>query len=180
MVELYGNRLDEKTIHNARRGDREAQAVLLREFQDAWFRMCVGLLRDSELARDATQETGLRFLRQIATFRGGSQLRTWSIGIAINVCREMRRGNRRVPEDFGEEREEASPSNAAEKQEEAMRLREVLSGLPERQREAVMLRFFEEMSVEEAATAMDCAPGTVKATIHQALRAMKKRLVSWS
>jgi RNA polymerase sigma factor (sigma-70 family) len=48
--------------------------------------------------------------------------------------------------------------------------------LSERQREAVVLRFFEELSVEETAAAMECAPGTVKATVHQALRAMRNKL----
>jgi RNA polymerase sigma factor (sigma-70 family) len=48
--------------------------------------------------------------------------------------------------------------------------------LPDRQREAIVLRFFEELSVEETAAAMNCAAGTVKATVHQALRAMRARL----
>ena len=39
-----------------------------------------------------------------------------------------------------------------------------------------MLRFFEELSVEDTATAMNCAAGTVKATVHQALKALRKRL----
>jgi RNA polymerase sigma factor (sigma-70 family) len=52
----------------------------------------------------------------------------------------------------------------------------VLADLPERQREAVILRYFEELSVEDTAAAMNCAPGTVKATVHQALRALRKRL----
>ena len=55
-------------------------------------------------------------------------------------------------------------------------LRRALSDLPERQREAVVLRFFEELSVEETARAMGCAEGTVKATVHQAIRALKEKL----
>ena len=51
-----------------------------------------------------------------------------------------------------------------------------LNGLNERQREAVVLRFFEELSVEDTAAAMNCAPGTVKATVHQALRSLRQRL----
>jgi RNA polymerase sigma factor (sigma-70 family) len=52
----------------------------------------------------------------------------------------------------------------------------MLGELPQRQREVVVLRFFEELSVEETAAAMDCAQGTVKATLHQALRALRKRI----
>src|SRR4051794_41715148 len=66
-------------------------ARLLRGLQDPWYRMCLGLLADADLARDAAQETAVRFLRQLPGFRGHSQLRTWSLGIALNVVREMKR-----------------------------------------------------------------------------------------
>lgn len=173
--------MDETTVETARRGDRNAQAALLREFQDVWFRMCVSLLRDAELARDATQETALRFLKQLPAFRGESQLRTWSLGIAINVCRELRRRHGRpLPEPMrlvaDDQADEPGPDRAAETAEAAAGVRAMLKDLPERQREVVMLRFFEELSVEETAAAMDCAPGTVKATLHQALKALKKKL----
>jgi RNA polymerase sigma-70 factor (ECF subfamily) len=56
-----------------------------------WYRFALAQLRDSELAADAMQETGLRLLRQLPTFRGDSQLQTWSLGIALNVTRELRR-----------------------------------------------------------------------------------------
>jgi RNA polymerase sigma-70 factor (ECF subfamily) len=170
--------VDERTIESARRGDRVAREALLREHQDVWYRMCLGLLRDAERARDATQETALRFLKQLPAFRGESQLRTWSLGIAINVCREMKRRQRPVDRmRLADGRSEViGPVTEAEGAESAERLRGVLAELPERQREAVVLRFFEEASVEEAAAAMGCAPGTVKATIHQALKAMKKKL----
>ena len=83
--------MDDATVLAARYGDRPAQARLLRWLQDPWYRLSLGLLGDVEQAREATQETAVRFLRQAAGFRGDSQLRTWALGIAINVAREMRR-----------------------------------------------------------------------------------------
>src|SRR3954469_7718659 len=84
-------RVDAATVELAQRGSRAARETLLREMQDVWYRFCLGMLRDAELARDATQETALRFLKQLPGFRGESQLRTWSLSIAVNVVREMRR-----------------------------------------------------------------------------------------
>src|SRR2546425_3780702 len=83
--------VDDATVLAARLGDRPAQARLLRWLQDPWYRLSLSLLGDVERAREATQETALRFLRQLPLFRGESQLRTWAFGIAINVAREMRR-----------------------------------------------------------------------------------------
>lgn len=181
--------MDDATVLAARFGDRPAQARLLRWLQDAWYRLALGLLGDVDRAREATQETAVRFLRQLPGFRGESQVRTWALGIAINVAREMRRSpNARAVslEDwdaFGESTagprratQRPAPHVAAELAELRDRLRAVLADLPERQREAVVLRFFEELSVEDTAAAMNCAQGTVKATVHQALRALRKKL----
>jgi RNA polymerase sigma factor (sigma-70 family) len=59
--------------------------------------------------------------------------------------------------------------------EQATLLRRMLDDLPLRQREAVVLRYFEDLSVEQTAAAMGCAEGTVKATVHQALLALQHR-----
>jgi RNA polymerase sigma-70 factor (ECF subfamily) len=172
----------DETLAAARRGDREALQCLLRTLQDPWYRLCLSLLGDAERARDATQETALRFLRQLPGFRGESQLRTWSLGIAVNVVREIRRSSRAgVPlaADFSEAAETASqpsPVQSAELSERRDRVRAVLDRLPERQRETVVLRFFEDLSTEETAIIMDCATGTVKATLHQALRSLREKL----
>ena len=99
------------------------------------------------------------------------------MGIAINVTREMRRKHRAM-EDIDDREPAASmpriarpPDENAAQVESIDVLRATLAELPDRQREALLLRFFEDLSVEETAAAMKCAGGTVKATIHQALRA---------
>ncbi len=139
----------------------------------------MSLLRDEHVARDATQETALRFLKLIGDFRGQSSVTTWSIGIAINVCREFRRRMKPVGSlehvDVAESDEE-SPFASASAGETRTLLSRYLDELPERQREAVVLRFMEELSVDETAAAMNCAVGTVKATVHHALRSLRKRM----
>jgi RNA polymerase sigma-70 factor, ECF subfamily len=170
--------VDDATIEAARRGDRRAQARLLTTLQDVWFRFCLSQLRNHEQAADATQETALRFLKQLANFRGESQLQTWSLGIALNVVRELRRkrpteaieNNVELPAERG------SLSSNIEDMEEQNQMRAMLNTLPDRQREAITLRFFEDLSVEQTAVAMNCAVGTVKATVHQALRALRQKL----
>ena len=178
-----GARVDAITIERARRQDRAAQAQLLRHLQDPWFRLCRSLLRgDDELAHDATQETALRFLRDLPRFRGDSSITTWSMGIALNVVREMRR-SRQGAETLDRRRLTAPaaealtpPDESAQRSELDSILRATLNDLSDRQREAIVLRFFEEMSIEETARSMGCAAGTVKATVHQALRILRDKL----
>ncbi|HVT90958.1 MAG TPA: sigma-70 family RNA polymerase sigma factor [Tepidisphaeraceae bacterium] len=174
--------MDQVTIEAARRGDRDAQATLLRRLGDVWYRMSLGLLANADDARDAVQETALRFLRDLPRYRGDSSISTWSIGIAINVAREMRR-KAGSSQRAADNQQLASVQSGAEFPEDSVStdehrgmLHRAMEHLSDRQREAVMLRYFEEMSVEDTAAAMQCATGTVKATVHQALRILKAKL----
>jgi RNA polymerase sigma-70 factor (ECF subfamily) len=170
--------VDAAAIEAARRGDGAAQAQLLSALQDVWFRFCLSQLRgDRDAAADATQETALRFLKQLGTFRGESQLQTWSLSIALNVVREMRRKRGGFEAlDAAPEPQDATLRLARLDEDESVLLKQTLASLPDRQREAITLRFFEELSVEQTAAVMNCATGTVKATVHQALRVLREKL----
>lgn len=164
-------------LARAQRGDRSAQAALLNDLQDVLFRYCVSMLGNPEAARDATQETALRFLQRLPTYRGDSELRTWALGIALNVCRESRRARPEasLSEDHDGAGGEEPPEDLAVAGEEKKLVRSLVEALSQRQREAIVLRFFEGLSFEAAAAAMGCATGTVKATVAQALRVLRKR-----
>ncbi|MEO1236036.1 MAG: sigma-70 family RNA polymerase sigma factor [Planctomycetota bacterium] len=169
---------DARLIQRAQRGSRAARAELLRMYQDVWYRFCLHQLRLDDAARDATQEIALRFLDRLADFRGESRLRTWSLGIALNVCREWRRESGRSPDPLRLRLADdpPAPDATAERSERFGRLSDRIDALPDRQREAVTLRYLHELSVAETAEAMGCAAGTVKATLSQALRRLRREM----
>ncbi len=165
-----------RVAKTARQGDPESRATLLRELQDIIFRFCLVQLGDRELSRDATQETGLRILQSLSGFRGASRVKTWALGIALNVCREFRRERvRQTAEEFDDDwgALQATAEETVSRNEDLKRLAASMKRLTDRQREAVTLRFFEDLSVAETAEAMQVAPGTVKATVAQAIEKMK-------
>ena len=69
-----------------------------------------------------------------------------------------------------------TPAESADRTEQIGQVRQLLADLPERQRESLILRFFENLSVDETAAAMNAAPGTIKATVHQALRSLRAKM----
>jgi RNA polymerase sigma-70 factor (ECF subfamily) len=168
--------LDQATIEAARLGERAARGKLIRELGDQWYRVGVRLLGDVELAREATQETAVRFLKQLAKFEGRSGIRTWALGIAINVAREMARERKNAAIDVEPQDGVVGPQKELEDRERAELVNRMLDKLPMRQREAVLLRYFEDLSVAEAASVMGCAGGTVKALTFQALRSMREKM----
>ena len=162
------------TFERARRRDRAAQAAVLRLLQDRLWRVCRSLLPDRGLAEDAVQETALLLLESLPRFDGRSRTTTWATGIALNVCREMRRRESRAarspaPHAFAGRHSPPEP-------EELERLHAALEQLPERQREAIVLRYLEGLDVGETAELMGCAPGTVKAAVHGALVSLRRAL----
>lgn len=167
---------DPRVIRRAQRGHRGSRALLLRELQDVWYRFSYKLLSDAESAREATQETGLRVLQGLADFRGDSRLKTWSLGIALNVCREMRRNKTHLAlADAGTVEQHDQTADRLVRAEELDRLNAELAALPDRQREALTLRYLEQLSLRDTAAAMGCALGTAKATISQALRQLRQQ-----
>ena len=165
---------DGMTLQRARRRDRAAQAAVLRLLQDRLWRVCHSLLGSRLLAEDAVQETALRILESLPRFDGRSRVSTWATGIALNVCRELRRGELRAatPPQHAFAVVRRDPPEA----EQTLQLHAALSKLPQRQREAVVLRFLEAMDVNETAELMGCAPGTVKASVHAGLRNLRRML----
>src|SRR5215210_8113101 len=81
-------------IQRALAGDRSAMEALFRPHQQPLVGLCYGILGQAEEAEDAAQETILRALRSLATFRGDAAFRSWLFRIAINLCATRKRSER--------------------------------------------------------------------------------------
>lgn len=157
--------------------EERAQALtrMVTEYQGALLRMCYLYLRDASAAQDAVQETFIKAYKGYEAFRGKSTERTWLTSIAINVCRDMNRSawlrhiDRRVtPEDI--------PLPAAPQDEDALALAEAIRRLPQRHRDAVLLYYYQDMTIKEAAEALHAAPSTILKRLEQAREKLRHLL----
>ena len=166
-----------RRVEAAKKGDRASMATLLRGSQDSIYRFCLSKLRSPALAAEATQETALRLIRKIGSFRGDSRFTTWALGIAYNVCRESIRDQkrRRLVEPLSDyDPEDTSETQPVEDSESGISV--AMEQLTEKQKTAVTLRYFESLSISEISQVMGVAPGTVKATLNQAIKKLKLHL----
>ena len=159
---------DVELVRRFQRGDSDAFDVLVRRHQDRLYRMAAVWLHNDQQAADVVQEAFLRSIRGLGAFRFRAAPFTWLYRTTRNVCHEFNR--RRPTEPL--ETEPDDPSPGVEQQvsqlDAARTVRALLAGLPARQREVVLLRIFEDLSVRETAKAMGCREGTVKALLHKA------------
>ena len=148
-------------------GNIDAFGKLALAVQDDMFRLVLAYGLNRADAAEATQEALLRAYRKRKKWQKGRDAMAWLYGIALNVVRETRRKMRRMPAtaiDLATIPADGDCQRPGVAGELAL-LADSLSRLPDRQREAVACRFLRGLSVADAAKAMGCAEGTVKAAV---------------
>lgn len=139
---------------------------------------------DAAVAADVTQQVFVKAIANIAQFRGESGIGTWLYRLTANACSDRRRSGAAreisfAPETFSQVADWRSPELEASAAEESARVRAAVSSLPEKIRLPVLLRYFEDMSYEELAQALDCAPGTVASRLNRGHQLLRDKLAKW-
>ncbi len=128
------------------------------------------ILRDGEEALDVVQEGFSRALRRRRTYRGEGSLEGWIWRIVLNVATDRARARGKEPLFSGRDPTDLDLAGTEET------LRQELRSLPERQRIAVFLRYYADLSYEQIAEALDVRPGTVAASLNAAHASLRRRL----
>ena len=160
-------------------GWREAALTgLVERHRTALVRMCCLCLGDASLAEDAAQETFLKAYRALDSFRGECDEKTWLMRIAINTCRDYHRTAWLRHVDRGTPLEALPEAGAEDAHPDGVVIRAV-TALPRREREAVLLRYYQEMTIAEAAQALRISQSAVKQRLQRANRKLRDRLKEW-
>ena len=148
---------------------------LVETYQTALLHICYMILRDDSLAEDAVQETFLKAYKAIDTFRGESSEKTWLFRIGVNVCRDMKRGrwfrylDRRVTP-------ETLPIPAPEADEDYEELSQAILRLPDRDKEIILLYYYQDMNIRDIAQTLGLAPSSVSNRLKKARERLKALL----
>ncbi len=164
-------------------GDEAAFSHFVQRHGTGLYRVARLWLQRPDSAADVVQECFLRSYTGFRRFRFQAQPKTWLYRMCRNVCREVNRTTARetltdAAEQFVERQQEAGvgeqdPAALFATTREQTMLHELIAQLPVRQREVVVLRILEDLSVAETARVMTCREGTVKAHLAKALRNLR-------
>jgi RNA polymerase sigma-70 factor (ECF subfamily) len=164
----------------ARQGDGTVWEALVRQHQDAVFRLAYLLVGDADEAEDVAQETFIRAYRALDRFDVNRPLRPWLMRIASNLARNQRRSVGRyfaaVQRLIRAEPEAAFATNdhtQLAERERAHSLWQAVRRLGQAEQEIIYLRYFLEMSEAETAAALEIPAGTVKSRTHRALARLR-------
>lgn len=177
---------DEALAARAAAGDEVAFEEIVSRYHARVFRLAWRLTGNDSDAADVLQDTFLRAYRGLASFRGASRFGTWLYSIATNAALAHRRSRARRPSESleaylprfdGNGVHAATPAElqVAARAEEVLdrrllaeKARAGIERLPERYREAFVLRDLEELKTAEVADVLGLDPATVRQRVHRA------------
>jgi RNA polymerase sigma factor (sigma-70 family) len=166
---------DEELMEAVARGDERALGLLVDRHGARIHAHLARMTGSGDDADDLLQETWVRVARSARTYTSGRPVRPWLYGIASNLARDL--GRRRAVRARGDALATADREPGAAPQArvvEGRALRERVARLPERLREVVLLRYFEDLDEAEMAEALGVPRGTVKSRLHGAIQALKR------
>jgi RNA polymerase sigma-70 factor (ECF subfamily) len=180
---------DEELVAKSVGGDAESFNELILRWERPIYALAYRTIGREEDARDVCQETFLRAFRALPGFRGQAKFSSWLYRIALNLCRDWMRRERRVPTvqapegvDLLDLAAAAEPSESIEdlvaRKDLARVVERVMARLPEEQRTAIVLKEFHGLTFREIADLVGCPLSTVKTRLYQGLSVLRRELAT--
>ena len=184
---------DSEIISRILAGERNNYQLLVERYQSMVFRTCLGFVHNKEDADDLTQEVFIQAYQSLKNFKGEASFSTWLYRIAVNASlNKVRRSSKfnflkRFDTLFssGKEADKTHPDMYAKDPEEILLqteqaewVQKALDSLPEKQRTAIVLSKYDDLSQKEIAKIMKTSEGAVEALLQRARTNLREKLVN--
>ena len=178
---------DEELVARSIRGDADSFNELILRWERPIYALAYRTIGREEEARDVCQETFLRAFRALPGFRGQAKFSSWLYRIALNLCRDWMRKERRTPVvqapedvDLLDLAAATEPSESIEelvfRKDLSRQVELAMAKLPEEQRTAIILKEYHGMTFQEIADLAGCPLSTVKTRLYQGLTVLRREL----
>ena len=180
---------DEELVARSVAGDHDSFNQLILRWERPIYALAYRVIGRDEDARDVCQETFLRAFRALPGFKGQAKFSSWLYRIALNLCRDWIRRQKRTPVvaapegiDIIELAADQGPVESIEDLVARQQLSETVAiamqHLPEEQRTAIILKEYHGLTFQEIADLQGCPLSTVKTRLYQGLSVLRRDLES--
>lgn len=186
---------DFELINKFKNGDNESFRIIVDKYQKYVLNICFKFTRNKETTEDLAQEVFIEVYRSINNFRGDSKLSTWIYRIAVTKSLDYLKSQKRekrfavikslfVENDIEKETGslsdlESNPQMKIEEEDRIKILSIALESLPPKQRVAIMLSKYDELSYQEIADILGTTISSVESLIHRAKVNLRKKLYNY-
>lgn len=176
MEQGLGAKTDLELVESAKSGERRAFSELVKRHQRGLLRLSLRFMKDLGAAEDVVQESFIKAYEKLASFEGRSSFKSWLFQITVNTARNKIRERRHDMTDI--DKVNLAVDAIAEKTLVQGSISDLLQTevekLPDRQRTALVLRVYEDLSFHEIAEIMKCPYDTAKANYRHALLKLRE------
>ncbi len=167
---------DMQLVEEVRKGQRSSFSELVKRHQRGLLRLSMRFMKDMDLAQDVVQDSFIKAFEKLNLFEGRASFKSWLYQITVNTARNKLRENRY---DFSNiDDVNLSVGATAENKMVHAAVSELIQTevdrLPFKQKTALVLRVYEDMSFAEIAEVMECPYDTAKANYRHALLKLKE------
>ena len=178
---------DEELVARSMGGDLDSFNQLVLRWERPIYALAYRVIGREEDARDVCQETFMRAFRALGGFKGQAKFSSWLYRIALNLCRDWIRRQRRQPiaqapegvdliDLAAEDAPTESIENLVARREVGRAVQRAMAILPEEQRTAIILKEYHGLTFQEIADLLDCPLSTVKTRLYQGLSVLRRQL----
>jgi len=166
-------------------GDERAIEMLVREYEAGVFRLALSIVGEASDSNEIVQETFIAALRTLKNYQERSSFKAWLFTIALNISRSHLR-KRKVLERLRialtsifqvDAQKQVLPEDKIIENETEAAIWNSLSGLDERHRIVVVLRYFHDLSITEISEILSVNEGTIHSRLHTAREKLRSTLV---
>ena len=168
--------MERDLVIRAQQGDEDAFSTLALSLGDRWLNLAQRILRDTDLAEDATQQAIVAIWRQLPRLREPDRFEGWAYRILVNACRtEMRREQRAVPNlDFLPA--DGSVHDGVAGLADRDQLEQAFRRLKIEHRSILVLQHYLGLTLEQCAERLDIPVGTARSRSYYAKRQLRATL----
>lgn len=169
---------DLELVEEVRAGNRVAFSELVRRHQRGLLRLVVRFTKDLDSAEDVVQDSFVKAYQKLSMFEGRSSFKSWLYRIAINTAKNKLRQDGGEDLNIDDVRIAVRPDAESDLTQGSIKetLYEEVQKLPEKQRTALVLRVYEDLSFKEISQIMECPYDTAKANYRHALIKLREMI----
>jgi len=170
---------DSADVRSVLDGNTAAFENIVRRWQNPLINLAYRFCRDRHRAEDLAQDAFLHIYKQLDKFRGDAAFSTWIFSVSLNLYRSALRRRALIVEsldDLAEIADSYSYGLQIEQSEREELVRKAVAVLPPRYRDAIIIFYFRDKNLTEAAQILGVPEGTVKAWLHRGREILRRKL----
>lgn len=179
--DALGERSDDELMTLAQAGLRSAFATLVERHAQRLVNLCARFVNDQQLGRELAQDTWVLVWQSREKYRADGGFIAWLVTVARNHCRNELRRRKTVTAHERQALSEEHATGAGQLdglliEERRRRVRQALSELSTPLREALLLRYGEELRYDQITHVVGAGESTLRSRVHHGLKALKEKL----